>query len=238
MKPLEAFIKYAEMCGIEYHSDGYLTRRKRVDSPQRLVDVNPPQKIASTGRYKRVGFKWDGVRYTVYEHRAIMALVVGLEKVNKYESIDHVNGDSSDNRIENLELVSAKENYRRACEDQFLLTYGEDNHASVLSVGEVEEMRSLYMNSNLRVTSKTLSEYFGISHSAANSVVGMRTWFTEGVPEGYLEFLRSEEEFKKSPSYPKKRVTKGLCPNLSKAEYYLEGLKGIREYYHNKGEAS
>lgn len=46
-------------------------------------------------------------------HRLVMYAFVGVKPYPKWE-IDHINGDSHDNRLENLEYVTSSENSRRA----------------------------------------------------------------------------------------------------------------------------
>jgi len=52
----------------------------------------------------------DRKRY-VYEHRAVMEKFIG-RKLKRSEVVHHINGKTSDNRIENLELVTDNGKHR------------------------------------------------------------------------------------------------------------------------------
>lgn len=65
----------------------------------------------------------------IHEHRYIMSEKIG-RKLEKHENIHHINGNRSDNRIENLELWTTQQPSGQRVEDkikwaiQFLKTYG------------------------------------------------------------------------------------------------------------------
>lgn len=52
-------------------------------------------------------------RVRAHFHLVIYAYFHGMDELRKYETIDHVNGDKHDNRIENLEGCSVLENNKR-----------------------------------------------------------------------------------------------------------------------------
>ena len=56
--------------------------------------------------YKKIDCRVDGRRCTVQYHRAVWAVVYGRFPTQ----IDHINGDKTDNRLENLREVTYSEN--------------------------------------------------------------------------------------------------------------------------------
>lgn len=50
----------------------------------------------------------------VYVHLIIFAYFYGIEELKKHETIDHIDGNKFNNRIENLEGCSNEENNKRA----------------------------------------------------------------------------------------------------------------------------
>lgn len=63
--------------------------------------------------YLRVGFLINGKHVNPLVHRLVMYAFNEERPYPEWE-IDHINGDSHDNRIENLEYVSSSENTKRA----------------------------------------------------------------------------------------------------------------------------
>ena len=63
--------------------------------------------------YYHVGFNANGKLTNPLVHRLVMNAFVGERPYPQWE-IDHINGDSHDNRIENLEYVTSSENTKRA----------------------------------------------------------------------------------------------------------------------------
>lgn len=80
--------KVGEMCGAHYQ------RWKKYGDP--LAGRNPH----GTGSSTLKGYRMLGKRL---EHRVVMEQVLG-RKLERYETVHHINGDRTDNRPENLEL--------------------------------------------------------------------------------------------------------------------------------------
>lgn len=66
------------------------------------------------GQYYRIGAMIDGVRYRAFAHLVVYAYFHGMDELKKHETIDHVDGNKYNNRIENLEGCSRSENALRA----------------------------------------------------------------------------------------------------------------------------
>ena len=63
-------------------------------------------------KYLRVSLTKDGIQKTVKVHRIVLT---SFTKTDGYPLvIDHINGIKTDNRLENLEFVTMKENIQRA----------------------------------------------------------------------------------------------------------------------------
>lgn len=80
---------------------GFRTKKERLLTPN---DIHG---------YYHVGFKVNGKLVNPLVHRLVMIAFVGEKPYPEWE-IDHINGNSHDNRLENLEYVSSSENTKRA----------------------------------------------------------------------------------------------------------------------------
>lgn len=63
--------------------------------------------------YLHVGFNVNGKLVNPLVHKLVMIAFVGEKPYPEWE-IDHINGDTHDNRLENLQYVSSSENTKRA----------------------------------------------------------------------------------------------------------------------------
>lgn len=63
------------------------------------------------GTYRRFYFSVSGTRFSAFVHKAVWLYVHGT--IAEGEEIDHLNTDTQDNRISNLQSVTKLENLRR-----------------------------------------------------------------------------------------------------------------------------
>lgn len=87
--------------------------------------------------------------------------------------VNHKNGVGSDNRVENLEWCTEKENFAHAVLNGFTAR-GERQAQSKLTEQEVLEIREMY--SRYRISTYVLAEMFGIGKSQAYYIVAGLSW--------------------------------------------------------------
>ena len=117
-----------------------------------VVD-NPKYEVSSIGRVRRKG-KQDCLKIN-YQctggygrvsigkvHQLVAYAFIGIRPNGM--DIDHINGNNTDNRVENLEYVTKSENCRRACNEQLSRNLRRENHnRAKLNQNKVIEIKLL-----------------------------------------------------------------------------------------------
>lgn len=164
------------------------TRRDQVI--KRLIDAGRFEVDTKTGVIysvirKRVGFiNFAGYRLVCFGNTQYMVHRMVWMKANGaipegYE-VNHKNGDKSDNRLENLELVTRAENINHAVKVLGKTvgiygkkTIGENNGHSTFTNQDVETIRSLLAAGNSQAS---IARLYGVTRTAVHSIYKGKTW--------------------------------------------------------------
>ena len=112
----------------------------------------------------------------VQAHRLVIETFIG--PIPDGLCVNHKNGVKSDNRLDNLEVVTPSENIRHGYrvlgrKPPNNPSYGEKNGSAVLNSEKVRSIRSLYATG---LTQYQVADAFGVSQRTINLVVRRLTW--------------------------------------------------------------
>ena len=124
--------------------------------------------------YIRISMRKNGKRKTVAIHRAVLQAFVG--PCPDGYVCNHKNGDKTDNRLENLEWVTQKQNVHHALHvtGAHFIPHGEEHGESKLTADEVREIRRLYDTGEYRYVD--LAEMYDVSFPLIGYIIRGETW--------------------------------------------------------------
>ena len=151
-------------------ADGAVWRMMTRSRTGRPIAITPTRadRIDSTG-YRRIRI---GKRGTFSAHRLVWLALRGVIP-DGYE-VNHKNLNKSDNRIDNLELLTHAANVQHAyAAGAVPQLRGEQNGQSKLDSAKVIEIRGLLDAGESR---RAIARRFGVSHVAINHIASGRNW--------------------------------------------------------------
>lgn len=123
--------------------------------------------------YARV-HKGNNKNITIYIHKMV-ALAFIPNPENKLV-INHIDGDKTNNVVENLEWVTHQENTLHAMKLGLMNVRGENHPSAKLTEKDVKEIRSIYKKGSREFGLGSLGKRFGVKKSVIYNIIHYRTW--------------------------------------------------------------
>lgn len=137
------------------------------------VRLKEPKKLdgSNVNGYKVVSIRNGQTKMQCRVHRIVWIARNGV--IPNGCVVDHINNDKTDNRICNLQLLTAEENSHKAWQDGRYLM-GDDSPSTKLPVSKRKEIVELYKSGEY--TMRQLANDFGISKSRVHQIVKTSGW--------------------------------------------------------------
>ena len=137
------------------------------------VRLKEPKKLdgSNVNGYKVVSIRNGQTKMQCRVHRIVWIARNGV--IPNGCVVDHINNDKTDNRICNLQLLTAEENSHKAWQDGRYLM-GDDSPSTKLPVSRRKEIVELYKSGEY--TMRQLANDFGISKSRIHQIVKTSGW--------------------------------------------------------------
>jgi transposase len=130
--------------------------------------VVEPKVFPSSAGYPRISAEGLQVRVHRLVAKAFLGEPDGAKEVN------HINGDKTDNQIENLEWVTKAENMEHAHEQGLTKKRGE--HCNWAQLSAIEAMRVYLLTQDGRMHNKEIAEHFGVSAKHVQRIANHKRW--------------------------------------------------------------
>lgn len=108
-------------------------------------------------------------------HRLVAMHFIGLPENYKNLQVNHLDGNKSNNRVDNLEWCTLAENIQHGYR-MGLYRVGEEKHNAKLTNNQIKEIRSTYIRGSRTKGIKPLARKYGVSAQAIRYIINKVTY--------------------------------------------------------------
>lgn len=127
----------------------------------------------TTCNYRSIQLSRDNTPRKFLVHRLVAKAFLGLKDEDKLE-VNHKDGNTFNNRLSNLELVSRQQNIDHAIAMGLKHDYGENHVHAKLTNAQAMKARRLWHDGMMQ---KDIAIKFGVSKQTINNIIHYKTYF-------------------------------------------------------------
>jgi len=151
--------------------DGQIWRTGKKGHTKNFIKIQEREMKCINSGYIQINIKMNGNYYRCYAHRLVWIFFNG--EIPDDKQINHINGIKTDNRLCNLELVTASRNLKHAFGIGLKNLRGENHSHSKLTDNDIREIRERYLRGE---TQTQIANDFNIIQQNVSCIVNRKSW--------------------------------------------------------------
>ena len=159
----------------EISNTGKIRSLDRIDCAGRLLEGRERKLTPYKDGYLRVNLSKDGKALRCTIHRLVAQTF--LENTDNKETVNHIDGNKTNNNVDNLEWATRSENLKHAVDSGLKVPVrGEQNGRAKLTKSKVREIRERRAINPKVWTLTMLAKEYGVGRAHISNIIHRKTW--------------------------------------------------------------